>query len=103
MLHALTLSRSHESSDARRAIALVLMLLFFCAGCDLAETTASDSQIQQLSDRGEIDAGVIFSGRATSYCVPLSRIGLSGYRVPTKLNRWIHHANVSSRHWFVIP
>jgi len=53
------------------------MLLFSCTGCGLAETTASDSQIQQLSDRCEIDAGVVFCGRAASYCMPLSRIGLS--------------------------
>ena len=52
-------------------------MLFSCAGCGLPETTASDPQIQQVSDRCEIDAGVVFCDRTTSFCLPLSRIGIA--------------------------
>jgi len=52
-------------------------VVFLCAGWGLPETTASDSQTQQVIDRYEIDVGVVVSDRTTSYCLPLSGIGIA--------------------------
>jgi len=55
-------------------------VVFLCAGSGLPETTASDNQAQQEINGCEIDAGVVLSGQITSYCLPLSRIGIASSR-----------------------
>ena len=45
----------------------------------MAETTASNGQIPSSNAHCEVDAGVVFSGQPSSFCIPLSRLGLTGF------------------------
>ncbi|MEZ6034944.1 MAG: hypothetical protein R3C17_17770 [Planctomycetaceae bacterium] len=57
--------------------ALIILVMSSCSGCDLTETTASDSQIRPAGGDCEVDAGVVFAGCPSYFCVPLSRLGLT--------------------------
>lgn len=72
-------ARSHalQSIDARWVFALIILVMSSCSGCGLTETTASDSQIRPAGGDCEVDAGVVFAGCPSYFCVPLSRLGLT--------------------------
>jgi len=51
--------------------------LLFSSGCETPNATPSVGKSEIDSSHVEIDAGVIFSDRASYLCIPVSRFGLS--------------------------
>jgi hypothetical protein len=58
------------------AIHLGIASLLFSSGCGVSNATPSIGKTEVDTPAVEIDAGVIFSDRASYLCIPLSRFGL---------------------------
>ena len=59
------------------AIFLGIASLLFSSGCGVSNATSSVGKTEVDAAALEIDAGVIFSDRASYLCLPLSRFGIS--------------------------
>ena len=66
-----------QSSSFIAAILLAIASPLFSSGCGVSSATPAVGKSEVTPANLEIDAGVIFSDRASYLCLPLSRFGLS--------------------------
>ncbi len=69
---------TQRHSSTAIAILLGIASVLFSSGCGVSNATPSVEETEVVAAPLEIDAGVIFSDRASYLCIPLSRFGLSG-------------------------